>query len=336
LVVFVPCLVVASHHDGAPRLGHQLLDDYLAMVAARCRPNTVLATAFDLKVFFSVVGKEPAEVTNGDVLSFIRVQRQPRRGVAVVRLEDGEAGLAARTIKRRLASVTGLFEYLVMRGVVVKNPVPHGLSTRSPNRTVPLIRTPRTLPRVIDPDEADALLTALRTHRDRAMVLAMLLGGLRRCEVLGLRLADVHPGEKRLFIADGKGGHQRMVPVSARFFTSLADYLEIERPSASTDRVFVALKGPRRGQPLSAAGLDEIITGARRRAGIAHLTCHQLRHTCFTRLREAGMALEAIQAQAGHRSIESTRIYLHLANDWLAGEYRRAVEAIDAQAMQVR
>ena len=46
-------------------------------------------------------------------------------------------------------------------------------------------------------------------------------------------------------------------------------------------------------------------------------------------------ALEAIQAQAGHRCIESTRIYLHLANDWLAGEYRRAVEAIDAQAFEV-
>jgi site-specific recombinase XerC len=45
------------------------------------------------------------------------------------------------------------------------------------------------------------------------------------------------------------------------------------------------------------------------------------------------MALEAIQAQAGHRSIESTRIYLHLANDWLASEYRRAAEAIDAEAM---
>jgi integrase len=63
--------------------------------------------------------------------------------------------------------------------------------------------------------------------------------------------------------------------------------------------LFVVLKGPRRGQLLSAAGLDEIVAGARRRAGIAHLTCHQLRHTCFTRLREAGMALEAIQAQAG-------------------------------------
>ena len=236
--MFVPCLVTATEHAGVFRLGHRLLDDYLAMVAARCRPNTVLATAFDLKVFFTVVGKDAAEVNDADVLSFIRAQRQPRRGVGVVRIEDGEAGLSARTIKRRLASVIGLFEYLVMRGVVVKNPVLHGLSTRSPNRTVPLIRTPPTLPRVIDPDEADALLAALRTHRDRAMVQAMLLGGLRRCEVLSLRLEDVRPGEKRLFIADGKGGHQRIVPVSPRFFTALADYLEIERPAtAATDQV---------------------------------------------------------------------------------------------------
>jgi site-specific recombinase XerD len=149
-----------------------------------------------------------------------------------------------------------------------------------------------------------------------------------------LRLVDVHPGEKRVFIAEGKGGHQRIVPVSGRFFTTLASYLDSERPrDTDTDRVFVVLKGRRRGLPLTAAGLDEIVSGARQRAGISHLTCHQLRHTCFTRLREAGMALEAIQAQAGHRSIESTRIYLHLANDWLADEYRRASEAIDAQTL---
>jgi integrase/recombinase XerD len=334
----MPCLV-RPVDGGVPRLGHGLVDDYLEMVAARARPNTVLATAFDLKVFFSVVGKPPGEVEAADVLSFIAEQRQPRRGAGVVRIEDGEAGLSARTIKRRLASITGLFDYLIVRGAVARNPVPQGLSTRTPSRVVrgvPLIRTPRTLPRVIDPDEADALMAALRTHRDRAMVQAMLLGGLRRCEVLGLRLGDVRPGEKRLFIAEGKGGHQRIVPVSPRFFSTLADYLQLEQPdTASTDRVFVVLKGKRRGHPLSAAGLDEVIGGARRRAGIDHLTCHQLRHTCFTRLREAGMALEAIQAQAGHRSIESTRIYLHLANDWLAGEYRRAVEAIEAQAIEL-
>jgi integrase/recombinase XerD len=300
----------------------------------------VLASGFDLKVFFSVVDKDPVEVDTADVLAFVAAQREPRRGATVVRIEDGERGLAARTIKRRLATLSGLYEYLLVRGdtPVTRNPVPRGLAMRRDRgravRGVPLIRTPRTLPRILDPDEANALLAALRTHRDRAMVEAMLLGGLRRCEVLGLRLADVHPGEKRLFIAEAKGGHQRIVPVSARFFTTLASYLDVERPRDSdTDRVFLVLKGPRRGRPLTAAGLDEIVSGARHRAGIDHLTCHQLRHTCFTRLREAGMALEAIQAQAGHRSIESTRIYLHLANDWLAGEYRRASEAIDAQTL---
>jgi integrase/recombinase XerD len=105
----MPCLVRGSFDDGqVPRPGHPLLDDYLGMVAARARPNTVLATAFDLKVFFSVVGKQPEEIRDADVLAFIRTQRQPRRGATVVRIEDGEAGLSARTIKRRLASVTGL------------------------------------------------------------------------------------------------------------------------------------------------------------------------------------------------------------------------------------
>jgi site-specific recombinase XerD len=97
--------------------------------------------------------------------------------------------------------------------------------------------------------------------------------------------------------------------------------------------VFVVLKGPNRGQPLSADGLDEIIAAARARAGLAHGTCHELRHTCLTRLREHGMSLEALQAQAGHRSIASTQLYLHLGVDWLADEYRRAAEAIEAQAL---
>jgi len=155
---------------------------------------------------------------------------------------------------------------------------------------------------------------------------------LRRCEVLGLRLEDVRAGERRLFVADGKGGHQRIVPVSTRFFTSLADYFEHERPQSDSSRVFLVLRGPRRAQPLSAAGVDQVLSGARGRAGLERATCHQLRHTCLTRLREAGMALEAVQAQAGHRSIESTRVYLHLANGWLAEEYARAVAAIQNDA----
>jgi site-specific recombinase XerD len=149
-------------------------------------------------------------------------------------------------------------------------------------------------------------------------------------------LVDVQVADHRLVITEGKGGHHRVVPVANRFFDALGGYLHDERPAnARTDRVFVVLKGPRRGLPLSAEGVDEILDGARRRAGLEHATCHELRHTCLTRLREAGMALEAVQAQAGHRSLESTRVYLHLTNDWLADQYRRAAALIDADIATV-
>jgi integrase/recombinase XerD len=161
----------------------------------------------------------------------------------------------SRTIKRRLASVSGLFGYLQTRDdvAVTRNPVPQGLSgrraTSGAQRGLPLLRTPRTLPRVLAPVEVDALLAELRTRRDRAMVLAMLLGGLRRCETLGLRLGDLSPGERRVFIAEGKGGHQRIVPLPLRFIAAAGEYLDAERPAVEHDRLFVALRGPTRGEP---------------------------------------------------------------------------------------
>jgi len=193
-----------------------------------------------------------------------------------------------------------------------------------------LIRTPRTLPRIVDPGEVDALLGACRRLRDRAMFEAMVFGGLRRCEVLGLRLQDLDGAQRRVFIVDGKGGHQRHVPITRRWFATVGDYLMVERPEGDTDRVFVVLKGQRRGRPLSFEGLNQVFVSARDRAGLRRITCHQLRHTCFTRLREAGMELEALQVMAGHRSIETTRLYIHLANEWLAEEYERACAVIDA------
>jgi integrase/recombinase XerD len=339
-VSFVPCMerVMEGSELRTITLGHPLVDAYLEFVGARGAVNTWLAAAYDLKVFFGVVGKEPSEVTSADVFAFLGQQRAPRHE-NVVRIEDGEAGLSARTIARRLSSVAGLFDYLIVRGdaSVERNPVPRGLAGRRARQTgrggVRLVRRARTLPRVLSPVEVEAMLGALRTQRDRAIVLAMLLAGLRRCEVLGLRPQDIKPGEQRLFVFAGKGGRERIVPVSSRFFEALGEYLETERPpELLTDACFVVLKGPRRGMPLSAAGLAEVIDGVRERAGLPRLTCHMLRHTCLTRLRERGMSLEALQAQAGHASIESTRIYLHLANDWLRGEYMRAAEAIDAQA----
>ncbi len=334
--VWSPCLIRVDAPEGRVdlRLGHRLVDDFLAFADARCRPNTVLAAGFDLKVFFTIVGKDPVDVTTADVLEFIRVQRSVG-DPTVVRLSDGESGLSARTIQRRLSSVSSLYSFLAVRGDVERNPVPRGLSTRRSRdrgqRGVPLVRTPRTLPRVLEPGEVDALLGACRMVRDRAMFEAMVFGGLRRCEVLGLRLGDLDGAHRQVFIVEGKGGHQRRIPISARWFTTVGDYLRTERPGeADTDRVFVVLKGRRRGQPLSGEGLKQVFTSARERAGLRRVTCHQLRHTCFTRLREAGMELEALQAQAGHRSIETTRLYVHLANEWLADEYDRATAVIDA------
>ena len=130
-----PCLVrfVSGSGQVRYRLGERLADRYLEFVAGRCRPNTLRAVAFDLKAFFTVIAKDPVAVTAADVFEFLAHQRGDR---TVVRLADRESGLSARTIARRLSSVSGLYAYLVARGdtPVQVNPVPRGLLTRRAGR----------------------------------------------------------------------------------------------------------------------------------------------------------------------------------------------------------
>jgi integrase/recombinase XerD len=158
-----PCLVrfVSGSGQVRYRLGERLVDRYLEFVAGRCRPNALRAVAFDLKTFFTVTGRDPVQVTAADVFDFLAHQRGDR---SVVRLADRESGLSARTIARRLSSVSGLYAYLVARGdtPVRVNPVPRGLLTRRQggtmrSRMAPLVRVPRTLPRILSPEEADRL-----------------------------------------------------------------------------------------------------------------------------------------------------------------------------------
>ena len=97
-------------------VGHELVDEFLEFASGRARPATVRAYAHDLSVFFGVVDKEPADVTPRDVLRFVTAQRQPRKDAEnVVRISDGESGLSPATIKRRLAAVSSLYGYLVIR-----------------------------------------------------------------------------------------------------------------------------------------------------------------------------------------------------------------------------
>ena len=179
--------VVRPDGEREYRVGHELVDEFLEFVSGRARPSTVPAYAHDLKTFFGVVRKDPVEVTPADVLAFVVAQNRPRDGVGnVVRISDGRSGLSASTIKRLLAAVSSLYGYLVARGDVgvASYPVPRGLPTRKSRhrggRGLPLVRGVRRLPRILDPGEVEALMGALRTSRDRTMV----LGGLRRCEAV--------------------------------------------------------------------------------------------------------------------------------------------------------
>jgi integrase len=137
--------------------------------------DPVLAAAYDLKVFFTVVAKPPDEVVPADVLGFITAQRTGRSGeerLQPVRSTAAPAGVATSTVTRRLSIISGFFAYLQARGEVTANPVPRGLPTRRersrPGQGVPLTRRTRRLPRILTPAEVDQLTAALRTHRDRA------------------------------------------------------------------------------------------------------------------------------------------------------------------------
>ena len=116
------------------------------------------AAAFDLKTFFSVIDKDPADVVATDVFDFLAQQRGDRK---VVRMADRESGVSARTLARRLSSLSGLYAYLMARGdtALRSNPVPRGLATRSGGglRMAPLVRVPRTLPKILAPGEAECV-----------------------------------------------------------------------------------------------------------------------------------------------------------------------------------
>jgi len=177
-------------------------------------------------------------------------------------------------------------------------------------------------------EQVQRFLASLTTFRDKAMILSMVLAGLRKSEVLGLEMVDLDFRHGTVLVKEGKGGHQRVCCVAPLFFRVVKRYQEEERPASPSDRLFVVLKGKQCGQPLSVSGLNTIIAYHRRLAKTPDLNCHRLRHTCLTMLREAGMSLEALQQQAGHKNINTTRVYLHLSNQALREEYFRVSDRL--------
>ena len=278
----------------------EVANRFLAHLESRgFAPGTVRGYAFDLLNFSRFLAERNAslgDVVPTDLFDYLGWQQnqRPTRQGNVVRLAD-RRGPAPATMNRRIAAVRGMFEYAVIAGVRDDNPVPAarrstGLRPKArgmlghigPRRTQTgrrLVRQPRRLPESLGPDEVTAFLSDLRTHRDRAMALAMLLGGLRAAEVRSMRLADVDQGLRRVRVV-GKGNKERTVPIDRAFFTELGNYLRTERPSGCTmPECFVVLRGPTRGGPLTESGMRRIFRTHRARSGSNRVRPHRLRHT---------------------------------------------------------
>ncbi|MGH9262968.1 MAG: tyrosine-type recombinase/integrase, partial [Acidimicrobiales bacterium] len=302
---------------------------------------TVRAYAFDLANFAGFLADrslELGEIAPTDLFDYLDWQsRQVASGAKVVALR--RRGPAPATMNRRIAAVRGLFEHLVITGDRADNPVPAArrasglrgqrkgllghlaVRSRSGGR---LVREPKRLPESLPAEDVTAFLADLEIHRNRAMVLDMVLGGLRAAEVRSLRLADVDVGLRRVRVM-GKGGRERVVPIDDVFFSECAAYLRAERPAGCrTAECFVVLRGPTRGRPMTEAGLRKVFRTHRARSGATRVRPHRLRHTYGTELAAAGIDLLALRELMGHASPETTARYVHLSSDTLAAEFAAA------------
>jgi site-specific recombinase XerD len=306
-------------------------------------PGSVRAYAFDLLNFSRfLIGRSASlgDVVATDLFDYLdwQQERRPARQGNVVGLTE-RRGPAPATMNRRIAAVRGMFEYAVIAGERDDNPVPaarrstglrpkaRGMLGHIGPRRAPtggrLVRQPRRLPESLGHAEVTAFLADLCTHRDRAMALAMLLGGLRAAEVRCLRLADVDQGLRRVRVM-GKGNKERTVPIDRAFFTELGNYLRTERPpGCATRECFVVLRGPTRGGPLTEAGMRRIFRTHRARSGSTRVRPHRLRHTYGTELATTGIDL-VLRELMGHASPETTAAYVHLSPDTLAEEFAKA------------
>jgi integrase/recombinase XerC len=316
--------------------------DHLA--ARQFSAATVRAYAFDLLClarFLTERGIDVVGVVPTDLFDWIDWQSRPAATPGkVVALHAGR-GAAAASVNRRVAAVRSFFEFLVMAAVIKKNPVPAprrstglrpvrgsaGVTPSYRSRGGRLVREARRLPEAVDPSDVSLFLGDLATYRDRAVVLAMLFGGLRAGEVRRLLLADVDIGARMVRVV-GKGNKERVVPVDRVFFTEVAAYLRAERPpGCATPECFVVLRGPTRGQPMTEAGMRSVFRVHRNRSGATRVRPHRLRHTYGTELASAGVDLLVLRELMGHASPETTAAYIHLSPETLALAYRDARQA---------
>lgn len=222
-------------------------------------------------------------------------------------LGEAWAGLAASSLARKCSALRQFFGFLVDEGLRADDPSP----------ALPRPRSRRPLPRLLGHGEVEALFARAEdeagTDRAEAVRLLVLLellygSGLRATELVSLPLAAV-PRDAPFLNVTGKGGQQRLVPVSSRARAALSRWLAL-RPEGG--RHLFPSTG-RQGH-LTRVRLFQLLRALAARAGIdpEKVSPHVLRHAFATHLLEGGADLRVLQTLLGHADISTTQIYTHV------------------------
>jgi len=173
---------------------------------------------------------------------------------------------------------------------------------------IPYGKIPRKLPDVLSPQEVLRLLDAAPPGRDRVLLQVVYACGLRLGELLHLRITDIDSARMVVHVRQGKGGKDRLVPLSARLLAELRAYWQQYRP---TTWLF---PGATPGRPLNHSSVQRPFQQLVRAAGLSkRVTPHTLRHSYATHLLEAGVDLVTVQRLLGHNDLQTTTRYLHIS-----------------------
>ncbi len=184
---------------------------------------------------------------------------------------------------------------------------------------LPSIKREKKLPVVLSREEVKRLMKAPSLLKHRVLIGLLYGCGLRCFEVRNIKLADLDFDRKMLHVRKGKGKKDRYVPLCDLLIKGLKAYLEAESP----DHWLFCGKQPVEGRTggafdsrYSQKGVQWAVNEARKAAGIIKpMTVHTLRHTYATHLLEEGLDIMSIKDLLGHECIDTTLVYLHVAQN---------------------
>jgi site-specific recombinase XerD len=180
---------------------------------------------------------------------------------------------------------------------------------------IPIIREPQRLPVVLTPDEVASLLEAAPGLKWRTALSVAYGAGLRASEVVGLKVGDIDSQRMRIRVEQGKGRRDRDALLSPHLLRTLRNWWKVARPP-----VWLFSNPLTPFDHVTARSLNRAFHQATRRAGIRKaVSLHTLRHCFATHLLDQNVDVRVIQVLLGHKKLETTAVYTHVAAKTLQG-----------------